>query len=279
MTDSIPIQMPPPGPLPPQKERFRVSVPARHNAKLQTLMQTVAEDGELYALWHAQNVNAITRLQMTDHGPVHIQIVANIALKLLRLLVGRGVVPNIVKDYGLAAEDAEVIVVMASLFHDVGMSIHRINHEEYSLIIADRKLPSLLATVYPDAAVRGIMQSEILHAIIAHRSDGQPLTLEAGVVRVADALDMTQGRSRLPFEQGSTSIHALSAMAIEKVTILAGEEKPVRVEISMRGSAGVFQIDALLRKKLKGSGLEPYVRIVATVDSSYENPLIRRIVL
>ncbi len=275
----MPVQAVPPGPLPPAEERFRVSVPARHNAKLQALMQAVAEDDELYAIWHAQNVNAITRLQMTDHGPVHIQIVANIALKMLRLLVRCGVIPSIVRDYGMAAEDAEVIVVMASLFHDVGMSIHRVNHEEYSLIIADRKLPPLLATVYPDPAERGIMQSEILHAIIAHRSDGHPLTLEAGVVRVADALDMTQGRSRLPFEQGSTSIHSISAMAIEKVSIQAGEEKPVRVDISMRGSAGAFQIDALLRKKLMGSGLEPYISIVATVDNNCENQLIRRIVI
>ncbi len=263
----------------PKAERLRVTVPARHNAKLQALMDVVAADEELDALWHAQNVNAVARLQMTDHGPVHIQIVANIALKLLRLLMASGVTPGIVRDHGLAPEDAEVVVVAASLLHDVGMSIHRHNHEEYSLIIADRKLPGLLAPIYPDAGVRGVMQSDILHAIIAHRSDGQPMTLEAGVVRVADALDMTQGRSRIPFQQGSTSIHAISAQAIEQVSIEAGEEKPILVRISMRGSAGIFQIDALLRKKLKGSGLEDYIQIIATVDNDCENQLIRRLVL
>ena len=263
----------------PKAERLRVTVPARHNAKLQSLMDVVAADEELDALWHAQNVNAVARLQMTDHGPVHIQIVANIALKLLRLLMASGVTPGIVRDHGLAPEDAEVVVVAASLLHDVGMSIHRHNHEEYSLIIADRKLPGLLAPIYPDAGVRGVMQSDILHAIIAHRSDGQPMTLEAGVVRVADALDMTQGRSRIPFQQGSTSIHAISAQAIEQVSIEAGEEKPILVRISMRGSAGIFQIDALLRKKLKGSGLEDYIQIIATVDNDCENQLIRRLVL
>ncbi len=265
--------------FPPKPDRLRVTVPARHNAKLQALMEAVDADEELDALWHAQNVNAVTRLQMTDHGSVHIQIVANIALKFLRLLMASGVTPSIVSDHGLTPEDAEVVVVAAALLHDVGMSIHRANHEEYSLIIADRKLPGLLASVYPDAGIRGIIQSEILHAIIAHRSDGQPLTLEAGVVRVADALDMTQGRSRIPFEQGSTSIHAVSAQAIEKVSIEAGEEKPILVRISMRGSAGIFQIDALLRKKLKGSGLEDHIQIIATVDNDCENQLIRRLVL
>ncbi len=251
--------------LPPRDKRPRVHVPARRNPKLQALMEAVQADEELDALWHMQNVNAVTRLGMTDHGPVHVHIVANIALRLLRLLMARGVMPSAVQDLGLSPDDAEVVVVMAALLHDVGMSIHRINHEEYSLIVAERKLGELLPVAYPDVARRTLVRSEILHAIIAHRSGGRPLTLEAGVVRVADALDMTEGRSRLPFERGSTSIHAVSALAIRKVDILEGEEKPVLVQVTMCNEAGVFQIDALLREKLKGSGLEPYVQIVARI--------------
>ncbi len=251
--------------LPPREERLQINVPAKHNPKLQKLLAFVREDDELYALWHAQNVNAITRLKMTDHGPVHVQIVANIALRLLRLLVARGRQPGIVADHAMTVEDAEVVVVLASLLHDVGMSIHRSNHEEYSLIIADTKLRELLPAIYPKADVRTIVKSEILHAIIAHRSDGHPLTLEAGVVRLGDALDMTHGRSRIPFEHGSTSIHSVSALAIREVNIGAGEETPIEVHIKMCNAAGVFQIDALLRKKLQGSGLEEDVKIVAAV--------------
>ncbi len=261
----------PPKALPPREKRVRVHVPARHNPKLQVLMQAVQKDEELDALWHMQNVNAITRLSMTDHGPVHVHIVANIALKLLRLLMARDVTPNVVADLGMTPDDAEVVVVLAALLHDIGMSIHRINHEEYSLILADRKLAELLPAAYPDVAQRTLVKSEILHAIIAHRSGGRPLTLEAGVVRVADALDMTEGRSRLPFERGSTSIHAVSALAIRKVDILEGEEKPVLVQVTMCNEAGVFQIDALLREKLKGSGLEPYVQIVARITPEDSN--------
>ena len=43
-------------------------------------------DDELYALWQVANVNAVQRLGMSDHGPVHVQIVTNIALRLLRRL-------------------------------------------------------------------------------------------------------------------------------------------------------------------------------------------------
>ncbi len=260
--------------LPPAEERVRIHLPARHNPKLQQVMAAVQADEELYALWHAQNVNAVTRLGMSDHGPVHMQIVANLALQLLRLLVKHGATPSIVRDHGMTNEDAEVVVALAALLHDVGMSIHRLNHEEYSLIIADRKLPALLAPAYPDAGQRALVQAEILHAIIAHRAGGRPLTLEAGVVRVADALDMAKGRSRIPFEQGAINIHSVSAMAVDGVNIESGDEKPIRVHIMLRNSAGIFQVDSLLKEKLKGSGLEPYIEVLAE-SSGEEEPLVR----
>ncbi len=269
--------------LPAKERRLRVHVPDKHNPKLQAIMEAVRRDDELYALWHAQNVTAVVRLNMTDHGPVHVHLVANMALRMLRILVERGIQPSIVRDYGFTPDDAEVVVVLAALLHDVGMSIHRANHEEYSLIIANRKLDDLLPVAYPSPDVRTLIKSEILHAIIAHRKGGKPLTLEAGIVRVADALDMTEGRSRIPFERGSTSIHAVSALAIRKVEIQEGKEKPVLVHIQMCNEAGVFQIDALLREKLQGSGLEPYVQIIARITpqdpSCPEEVMLREIIL
>jgi metal-dependent HD superfamily phosphatase/phosphodiesterase len=261
--------------LPAREERVRVHVPTRHNLTLRKVIEAVEADEELYALWYCQNVNAVTRLGMADHGPVHMQIIANMALRILRILVGKGIQPNIIKDHGLREEDAEVVVVLASLLHDVGMSIHRASHEEFSLIIADRKLPGLLAPAYPEADRRAILQSEILHAIIAHRRDGKPLTLEAGIVRVADALDMAKGRSRIPFERGAVNIHSVSAMAVESVEIAEGEEKPVQVRIALRNSAGIFQLDSLLKEKLHGSGLESYVEVLASIGEEAEVPLVR----
>ncbi|HEV2458482.1 MAG TPA: HD domain-containing protein, partial [Ktedonobacterales bacterium] len=202
-----------------------VSLPARHNPTLQRVVQAVNADVDLHAIWRCQNVTAVDRLGMTDHGPVHVHIVANSALRLLRLLVRRGMVPSAVAQHQLTAEDAEVIVVLAALLHDSGMSILRAEHEQFSLIVALPKLMELLQDIYLPAT-RRVVVSEVLHAIIAHRAGGQPLTLEAGVVRVADALDMAKGRSRIPFERGSVSIHALSAAAIDRVVISDGEERP-----------------------------------------------------
>lgn len=196
------------------------------NEKLRMLIDQIARDVKLHQLWRVANVNAMTRTGITDHGPVHIGIVTANALRLLRLLVQADIRPNIVKDYAMTVEDAEVIVVLAACLHDLGISIHRDNHEQYSLILAEPEGRWLLAGIYDEPELTTIM-SEVLHAVIAHRWDVSCLTLEAGVVKVADALDITKGRSRIPFEAGSTNIHSVSAAAIDDIRIGPGDEVPV----------------------------------------------------
>jgi len=248
------------------KDRFEkklvMNVPDRHNQKLHRIMEHVNGDDDLYGLWLAANVNAMERLGMTDHGPVHVKIVMNLAVRLLRLLVDAGIQPSVVTNYEMDVHDAEVVVALAALLHDLGMSIHRADHEGFSLFIAQDKLRGILPTVYEERKAT-IVRAEILHAIIAHRSGGAPLTLEAGIVRIADALDMAKGRSRIPFSGGSLSIHSVSAAAIEGITLEKGDERPICVTVDMSNSAGLFQLDQLLREKLKGSGLEPYVEVQA----------------
>jgi len=254
-------------------QRVEIRLPVRHNPVLQKVIERVNADEELYALWTVMNVNAVTRLGMTDHGPIHFQIVSNIALKMLRQLLERGVVPSIVKDYSMTNDDAEVVVVLAALLHDLGMSIQRADHEQYSLFVAQPIIDRLLDGLY-EAGPRTIVRSETLHAIISHRSEGRPMTVEAGVVRVADALDMTKGRSRIPFEAGGVNIHSLSAASIEKIEILTGDEKPIHIKVRMSNSAGVFQLDELLKEKLRGSGLEQYVEVEATIEGETEKKLV-----
>ncbi len=153
------------------------------------------------------------------------------------------------------------------------MSVHRLGHEDFSLFLAEPKLRELLNGLYeePDLTV---VVSEVLQAITSHRADGQPLTLEAGILRVADALDMAEGRSRIPFERGRVSMHSLSAAAIDEVAIKDGDARPVMIEIVMNNSSGLFQVDGLLKAKLRGSGLEPYVEVIAHIDTEAEKRLV-----
>jgi uncharacterized protein len=256
-------------------QRLEMRLPVDGNARLREALDWVNTNDDLYGLWIASNVTAIERLGMTDHGPVHVKIVMNLAVRLLRLLVKGGVEPSVVRNYDLEVHDAEVVVALAALFHDLGMSIHRTDHESYSLFLAQDLLRELLPRLYPEPGAAAIMRSEVLHAIIGHRSGGRPLTLEAGVVRIADALDMAKGRSRIPFEAGSVSIHSVSAAAVEQVTLQSGETKPVRISIEINNSAGVFQLDQLFREKLRGSGLEPYLEVVANLAGEEEKRLFR----
>jgi hypothetical protein len=253
-------------------EAARVRAPTRGNRRLEALLDRVNADAELRAWWHMAQISS-ERLGMSDHSWVHVQIVLNIALRLLRLLARAGIEPAMVADHGMGRRDAEVVVAAGALMHDVGMSIHRADHEAFSLFLAERKLRELLDGVYSDPE-RTVVVSEALHAIIGHRRRGEPYTLEAGVVRVADALDMAHGRSRVPVEAGRVGIHSLSAAAIDEVLIEAGAELPVRLEIKMNNSAGIFQVDDLLATKLRGTPLEGHVEVVATIEGETEKRLL-----
>jgi len=254
-------------------EKMRINVPPRANRKLRELIERVNDDRQLKGWWHVANINAVVRMEINDHSWVHIQIVTNIALKLLRQLTKHGVETSMVKDYGMTSDDAEVVVALGALLHCVGMAVHRDGHEDYSLFLAEPKSRQLLAGLYEEPDIT-VISSEVLQAITSHRDYGKPLTLEAGIVRVADALDMAKGRSRIPFEHGRVSIHSLSAAAIEEVLIKDGETKPIGIEILMNNSSGIYQVDGLLKAKLLGSGLEPYVEVVAHIDTEAEKRLV-----
>jgi hypothetical protein len=250
-----------------------IHVPARKNSLIEKALIEINQDIEIKTLWRVLNVNAIDRLGMTDHGVVHFQVVANIALRLARILAKNQVTLSISQNYDLPNDHGELVILLASLFHDLGMSISREGHEEFSLILANGILHRILDFLPVDE--KTIVISETLHAIIAHRSGGVPYTIEAGIVRVADALDMSEGRSRIPYQAGKIDIHAVSAAAINRVEILEGEGKPVQVNIWMNNIAGIFQVDELLRRKLRGSGIEKYVKVSAYLEEGEEKKLVK----
>src|SRR3712207_6002662 len=128
---------------------MEIRAPTRGNRRLEALFEAANADARLRAWWYMQQVNA-ERLGMSDHSWVHIQIVVNIALRLFRLLNRRGVEPDLVTDYGMSAQDAEVVIAAGALLHDTGMSIHRTDHEAYSLFLAAEKLGELLAPCYDE---------------------------------------------------------------------------------------------------------------------------------
>ena len=251
------------------------NIPFRENNKLEQIMTIIQQDSMLNSFWKCSNIMAIDRMGYTDHGPTHVKIVANLALKLLRILVKHGVQPSIVKNYKMKNSDSEVVVVLGSIFHDLGMIVQRNDHEKYGVIVALRFLEKFLNNVY-SLEEQAIVTSEVLHCIVSHERPNDPLTVEAGIVSIADALDMESGRARIPFEAGKIDIHSVSALSIQNVAIIEGGEKPITVKVTMSDSAGIFQIDQLLKPRIENSGLHNLIHIIAEVTGAKEKCIIDR---
>ncbi|MFB6148166.1 MAG: HD domain-containing protein [Halobacteriales archaeon] len=248
------------------------------NERLNDVLDAVRGDSEVQAYLEAQNVNPVVRKGFNDHGKKHVEIVRNRALRLYELLKRGDVEFNGAADQGLEEADESVIVALAATLHDVGHVVHRDDHTYYSIPVAADILDGILPEFYETAAAVRV-KSEVLHAILCHHTAEDPLTTEAGVIRVADGLDMERGRSRIPYEQGGRGINTISSQAIESVTLVEGDDVPVLVEIRMRNAAGVYQVDGLLKEKLRDSGLAEVIRIVAVNIGTDDEQLVERIEL
>ena len=248
------------------------------DGRLNRVLEFLREDPEVQTYLRAQNVNPVDRMGYNDHGAKHVSIVRERALKLYELFKDGGVTFNGATDQGLEEADEGVVICLAATLHDIGHVVHRHDHPYYSIPLAadvmDRRLPEFDGV---EDAVR--VKAETLHAILCHHTEEDPLTTEAGVVRLADGLDMERGRSRIPYETGRRGINTVSSQAIESVTLKDGDDKPVLVEIGMRNAAGVYQVDELLQAKLRGSLLEEHVRIVALNVTEEGDGIVERIEL
>ena len=251
--------------------RVSLKIDTNNNKLLSQVVSRINKNDEIKTLWKIMNVMAIDRLGMSDHGPTHFQIVANNGLKIARILNKSKVEMSITKDFGLGYDYAETVVFLGCIMHDLGISIHRTGHEEYSLFMARDFLKSILD--FLPVVERTVVTSEVLHAIISHRANGKPETLEAGIVRMADAIDMGKGRSRITYGKGELNIYSESDLAISDVEIAEGDNRFVDVKIKMTNPAGVFQVDDIMSEKLKGSNLEKYLGITVYMKKDGQEKL------
>jgi metal-dependent HD superfamily phosphatase/phosphodiesterase len=234
-------------------------------------------DPEMNADWDMSNYIAVTKLNFNDHGETHAKIVAANALKMLRLLLDNGITTGIVKEKAGSEDDAFLVVMAAGLLHDIGNQVHRENHHVSGVYLAIPLLNRLLPEVYDEPEVMYEMRGHILHCIYSHEFEVGDLTEEAALVGIADGTDMTKGRGRIAFDKGNVNIHTVSALSIDKVDIQQGTEVPVEIHIYMNNSAGVFQIQETLGKKISPGPLQDYVQAVA-IASPDEPILDQRIV-
>ncbi len=231
--------------------------------------EVLESDDEVQELIKMANVMAVGRLKYNDHGIVHSRIVSGSALELFDRLVRAGVEPTTLHDdttHNL--EEAKLVVLLASYLHDIGNAVHRVEHEFVGALLSkdilNRILPEILGR---DIGKRRLvaLRQEVMHAIYATEMNTQALTVEAGVVKIADGTDMAEGRARIPYKLGKLDMHAVSALSIKKVVISDGNEVPTRIDVIMNDFAGLFQIEAVLRPKILTSGLGKYIEVYIRV--------------
>lgn len=231
------------------------------------MVARLVSDPETGSNWDMADYLTVSKLGYNDHGEVHHKVVAASAASLLQLLHEGGVTPDVVKAGGGELDDAFLVVTAASLLHDIGNQVHRDGHPEMSVVLSIPVLDRLLSPVYPDPEQRYEMRGFILHAIRTHDIDIRPLTLEAAVVAVADACDMTKARARYVFDVGSISIHTVGALSIERVQIERGQQKPVRVRVELSNSAGIFPVEEYLLPKVNAGDLAQQTEVIITTET------------
>ena len=230
---------------------------------LEQMLKLLEKSVEVQSYLTMANVMAVQRLLYNDHGPVHSRIVAGAALEILDILLDNDFIPSIVRDGVGGVEDARLVVMVGAYLHDIGNAVHRSYHHLTGTVLASRFLPNLLEQVYRDKSKVYRLTPEILHCILSHDEKVRALSLEAGIVKVADGVDMAEGRARMPYRQGKYDIHALSALAIRRVEIeeSRSRERPVKIVVDMDNEAGVFQIEEVLGRKIVTSSIANLVEI------------------
>ncbi|MDQ3812054.1 MAG: HD domain-containing protein [Chloroflexota bacterium] len=238
---------------------IKLGIDAAPTSRTAQVVQVLESDIEIQTLWYMANRTS-RRAAVNDHGPVHVRTSMHHADTLLRLLLDAGIQPNCVTDHAMADDDARAVVLLGIALHDVGMSIHRDRHELLSVPIALEWMRRKLPRIYAEPQLT-VLVSEVGHAILAHNVNERCLTIEAGIVKVADALDMTKGRSRKAINAGKIDIHSISAAAVEAVRVTRGINKPVRVEVDINNPAAVFHLNEVFGKKLAQSSIRDYVEL------------------
>ncbi len=249
---------------------LETKIKKRLHGKPLEIVEYIFSDNEIQALHDYANIVSIKRLGYNDHGPVHMRKTALNALKMFDLLVNSRVKFNLEKEGTGTVEDSKISVLVASLLHDIGMTVARAKHEYMSVNLAIPIINRILEQFYPDDITRRIvLRSLILEGIFGHMASQPVDSIEAGLVLVGDGCDMEKGRARITTllinKPRVGDIHKYSSRVIQKVNILPGENKPIRILVEMSQSAGFFQVEEVLFTKINISPVKPYIELYAQV--------------
>ncbi|TSA81148.1 phosphohydrolase [Deinococcus detaillensis] len=234
-------------------------------------------DPEALADWDMANYITMRKLGYNDHGRVHAFITGAASLAILELLLEGGVKPDIIESGIGEVDDVYLTIILGTMLHDIGNQIHRAAHEQHGVMLALPIIDRILKPIYEDVFKRTKIRSFILGCVNCHDLNPPPLTIEAGITAVADGTDITKGRGRKAFALGSVDIHSISALAVDQVVIERGQNKPVRINVTMNNSGGIFQVEEVLAPKVIRTPLSKYVELHARTRPQGDEQIVSRV--
>ena len=239
--------------------------------------EALHSDPEALAHWDMANYITMRKLGYNDHGRVHAFITGAAGITIAHLLLDAGVKPDLIESGIGDADDVMLTVILGTMLHDIGNQVHRAGHEVHGVHLALPLLDRIMTPLYSDPFKRIKVRSFILGAINCHDLNPPPLTIEAGITAVADGTDITKGRGRKAFKMGSVDIHSISALAVDQVIIERGEQRPVRINVTMNNSGGIFQVEEVLASKVINTPMRDYVELHAATRPSGDEQIVTRV--
>jgi metal-dependent HD superfamily phosphatase/phosphodiesterase len=234
------------------------------------LLHDLEGDLELQSLIAHGNNIVVKRLNYNDHGRVHSLISSLNSLKILDLLNQADIEPTLAKEGDAGYGDAQMVVLASAYLHDIGDAVSRDMHYYHGVCLASEPLRRLLERYYTGKRLH-VMRAAILEGIFTHDEEVECTSIEGGCVTIGDGTDMEHGRARIPYILGKSDIHAFSALAIDRVTIEKGKDRPVRIMVDMKNPAGVFQVERVLGEKVRSSGpVKRYVEVVGNISGKFK---------
>ncbi|MEM3030591.1 MAG: hypothetical protein QXH27_02545 [Candidatus Micrarchaeia archaeon] len=235
--------------------------------------ERLSADPRFIAGCEMANAVAVNRFGYNDHGIVHVGITAVNALRIFDLLDKAAVVPTFVAEKHGSKADAQLIVLLGALLHDIGNAVSREKHHLHGVAYSQPLLGDVLAVCYSGEKLHKVKLA-VLACIFEHDESVRATSTEAGIIKPADGMDCESGRARIPYRMfGKNDIHSISALAITRVEAVAGEARPVLIRVHMNNPAGMFQIQEVLQKKIDSAG--PVARLIEVQPVLNGKPLAK----
>jgi metal-dependent HD superfamily phosphatase/phosphodiesterase len=212
--------------------------------QLPQIFDSILKDPRILSYYRLGDFMATYEYKTTPHDLNHAKRAAYYALSIYDHLHSRKIKSDIVKAKIVDLKEAEAIVLMAAMMHDIGNTVDREKHPTYSVFLAEPVISDLLGEYFPER--KAVMYPMVLHAINAHSSRGiPPETLEANCVALGDRCDVSHKRIREDYHV--KRFKSLVDETIENIDINS-KVTPLTIDVYMDDPLAIFRVERIIKE-------------------------------